>query len=98
MTNFIDKFSDTFDLNQADTHSVLSSLKNECVAISAGDNLDYIELFLAAALNAKLRGVTQDLRYKKFKFLLNNNNRRAVDIGNRWMDGKISFELMLSIV
>lgn len=98
MTNFIDQFSDKFSLDSTDTKYILSSMNNECTALSSDDRLDYIELFLAIALNAKVRGLTNDPRYKKLKLLINNNSKRAVDVGNRWMDGQLSFETMLAII
>ena len=62
------------------------------------DKLDYIELFLAVSLGAKLRDSTQDPRYKKLKLLLNNNSRKAVNLANLWMDGQLSFDKMLATI
>lgn len=98
MTHFMDQFSDKFGLDRTETNSIISSLNNECITSTGDGELDYIELFLAIALNAKVRGLTNDSRYKKLKLLINNNSKRAVDIGNRWMDGQLSFETMLAII
>ena len=62
------------------------------------DKLDYIELFLAVSLGAKMRDAAQDPRYKKLKLLLNNNSRKAVNLANLWMDGKLSFDKMLATI
>lgn len=109
MTHFSDQFSDKFGLDRSETDSIINSLSNECILSSArdrgglcddlcDDKLDYIELFLAIALNAKVRGLTNDSRYKKLKLLINNNSKRAVNLGNRWIEGQISFVTMLSII
>jgi len=98
MTLYTDQFSNKLGLNSAEASFLLNNLTNESSVSSEDEQLDYIELFLAIALNAKLRGLTHDSRYTKLKLLINNNSKRAVSIGNRWMDGQISFETMLVII
>jgi len=62
------------------------------------DPLDHAELLLAVSLNAQIRNAHDDARFKKLKFLLRNNNDRAINIATRWLDQKVSFEAMLAAV
>jgi len=98
MSQFIDQFSDKFGLNSADSVSIINGLNNQIDTSKEGDKLDYIELFLAVSLNAKLHHATEASSCKRLKLLLNNNNRKAVNIANLWAEGKISFQKMLAII
>ncbi len=60
------------------------------------DPLDPTELLLAVVLNAQLHNLHNDSRFKKLKFLLRNNNNRAISIATQWVDHKVSFEAMLT--
>lgn len=62
------------------------------------DPLDHAELLLAVSLNAQIRNAQDDSRFKKLKFLLRNNNHRAINIATQWVDHKVSFEAMLAAV
>lgn len=62
------------------------------------DPLDHVELLLAVSLNAQIRNAQDDSRFKKLKFLLRNNNHRAINIATQWVDQKVSFEAMLAAV
>ena len=62
------------------------------------DPLDHAELLLAVSLNAQIRNAQDDSRFKKLKFLLRNDNHRAINIATQWVDHKISFEVMLAAV
>ena len=57
--------------------------------------LDHTELLLAVVLNAQLHNLHNDSRFKKLKFLLRNNNNRAISIATQWVDQKVTFEAML---
>lgn len=112
MTQFTDQLSDKFGLNRSDIESIIVGLKQESLlseksafvdlttdsASQGNDKLDYIELFLAVSLNAKIKGTTEDARYKKLKLMLNNNSSKAVNLANLWIDGKLSFEAMLATI
>jgi hypothetical protein len=101
MSQFIDNLPNNFGLNKAEADSVISCLGKECASIDTSkkaDKLDYIELFLAVSLNAKLRGATNDARYKKLKIMLNNNSSKAVNLANLWVEGQISFDKMLATI
>lgn len=62
------------------------------------DPLDHAELLLAVSLNAQIRNAHDDSRFKKLKFLLRNNNARAINLATQWIDHKVSFEAMLAAV
>ena len=62
------------------------------------DPLDHAELLLAVSLNAQIRNAHEDSRFKKLKFLLRNNNHRAIHLATQWIDHKVSFEHMLASV
>lgn len=101
MSDFIDNMTDKFGLSPAEVDSVIKGLGQECVLSDASgedEKLDYIELFLAVSLNAKMRGLTQDPRYQKLKLMLNNNSTKAVNLANLWVDGRMSFDKMLATI
>ena len=83
--------------SELDSDDVLDKASNVTLS-EKDDKLDYIELFLAVSLGAKMRDAAHDPRYKKLKLLLNNNNRKAVNLANLWMDGKLSFDKMLATI
>ena len=98
MSQFIDQLSGKFALNAAEVDSITTALSSQSDAPYEGDKLDCIELFLAIALNAKLHSAVDDPRYKRLKFLLSNNSKKAVNLANLWADGLLSFEKMLATV
>jgi len=98
MSQFIDQLSGKFGLNAAEVDSISNALSSQCDTSYEDDKLDYIELFLAVALNAKLHSATEDPRYKRLKLLLNNNSKKAINLANLWADGQLSFEKMLATI
>lgn len=94
---FMSGLADKLALAPAETSALVNSLHDTPVR-TATDPLDHAELLLAVSLNAQLRNAHDDFRCKKLKFLLRNNNVRAIKIATQWIDHKVSFEAMLAAV
>ena len=89
--------ADKFTLAPVEADALVKSLHAAPPCVST-DPLDYSELLLAVSLNAQIRNAQHDSRLKKLKFLLRNNNQRAINIATQWVDHKVSFEAMLAAV
>ena len=83
-------------INNAEADSLVRSIHAAGSTTSTDDKLDHLELLIAVSLNAKLRDAQDDARFKRLKFLLRNNNARAVKIAQRWVDHQSTFEEMLT--
>jgi len=94
---FVGGLSEKFALAPSETDTLLHSLR-DAPQHAPADPLDHTELLLAVSLNAQIRSVSDDARFKKLKFLLRNNNNRAITIATQWVDQKVSFEAMLAAV
>ncbi len=94
-TRFVGQLADNLALAPLETDGLIRSLR-DAPQCAPTDPLDYTELLLAVSLNAQIRNAHNDARFKKLKFLLRNNNDRAVNLASQWVDQKMSFEAMLS--
>ena len=94
---FVGGLSEKLALAPDETDTLLQSLQDAPQHAQA-DPLDHTELLLAVSLNAQLRNAHDDARFKKLKFLLRNNNDRAITLATQWVDHKVTFEAMLSAV
>lgn len=91
-------FADQLNIGTAEASALMQSISALGKQSKDDDALDHLELLIAVSLNAKLRGAQDDARFKRLKFLLRNNNARAVNIAERWVDHKSTFEEMLAAV
>jgi hypothetical protein len=96
-TRFVGGLSDKLALAPAEADALLRSLR-DAPQHAPADPLDHTELLLAVSLNAQIRNAHDDARCKKLKFLLRNNNDRAITIATQWIDQKVTFEAMLAAV
>lgn len=97
-SRLVSGFADRLSINTAEADALMSSIHAAGNSTKESDALDHLELLVAVSLNAKLRGAQEDVRFKRLKFLLRNNNTRAVKIAERWVDHKTTFEEMLAAV
>ncbi len=97
LARFMVGLADKLALAPAEAHALVESLRDAPMHAST-EPLDHAELLLAVSLNAHLRNAHDDSRFKKLKFLLRNNNHRAIKIATQWVDQKVSFEAMLAAV
>jgi len=94
---FVGGLADRFALAPAEADALMRSFRDAPLPAPA-DPLDHSELLLAVSLNAQIRNAHDDARFKKLKFLLRNNNDRAITIATQWVDHKVTFEAMLAAV
>ncbi len=94
-TRFIANFAEKMGMEYMEASQFLINLTKQD-EIKDSDPIDQIELILAVNMNAKLQQVQGQARFKRFKFLLNNGNRRATNLARLWMDQKITFKEMLA--
>lgn len=97
-SRLVSGFADRLSINTAEADALMQSIRASGKAPNEDDALDHLELLVAVSLNAKLRDAQEDSRFKRLKFLLRNNNARAVTIAERWIDHKTTFEEMLAAV
>ncbi len=98
-SQFICGFANRLDINVTEADALVRSLRQSDTEKKVdSEDLDNLELLLAVSLNAKLRDAQENTRFKRLKFLLRNNNVRAVALAAKWVDHKISFEAMLAAV
>ena len=95
--NFVGGLASKLALAPGEADALIRSLL-DTPHYTPADPLDHSELLLAVSLNAQLCDAQEDARFKKLKFLLRNNNSRAIKIATQWVEHKISFEAMLMAV
>lgn len=91
-------FADRLSINTAEADALMQCIHASGKVTQVEDTLDHLELLIAVSLNAKLRGAHEDVRFKRLKFMLRNNNTRAVNIAERWVDHKLTFDEMLAAI
>lgn len=94
-TAIVHRFAERLDVGVDEASALLSSLKHSRSSNNE-EPLDHLELLVAASINAQVRNVHHDAQFKRLKFLLRNNNTKAVKLANLWADNKISFDEMLA--
>lgn len=92
---FTGELADKFALAPVEATALVHSL-HAAPQHAPTDPLDHEELLLAVLLNAQIHSAQNDSRFKKLKFLLRNNNNRAINIATQWVEHKVSFEAMLA--
>lgn len=97
---FAGELADKFALAPVEATALVHSLRAapQHAPADPTDPLDHEELLLAVLLNAQIHSAQNDTRFKKLKFLLRNNNNRAINIATQWVEHKVSFEAMLAAV
>ena len=97
-SRLVSGFADRLSINTAEADALMQSIHASGTVTQVDDTLDHLELLIAVSLNAKLRAAQDDVRFKRLKFMLRNNNTRAVNIAERWVDHKVTFEEMLAAI
>lgn len=93
-SQFVHSLADKLGVDSSEASDLINAINNknnkQC------PELDNIELMIALNLSVKNSHSLQDPRIQKLKFLLKNNNKKAINITRLWVDKKLSFETMLA--
>lgn len=95
-SRLVSGFADQLNIHPSEADALMQSIHASGTGTQEHESLDHLELLIAVSLNAKLRNAQDDVRFKRLKFLLRNNNARAMKLAERWVNHKATFEEMLA--
>lgn len=93
-TKFVTRFAEKMGMEYSEASFFLNSMVDSPMENKDEDS-DKFELMLAVNMNAKLHDIHDGSQFKRFKFMLNNDSQKAVNLARLWLSEKISFEEML---
>jgi hypothetical protein len=95
-SNLAHDFAEKLGINPKEAGELLDMVQDTPQA-KCGD-LDNVELLLAVSISGDLQKAHNDIRFRKLKTMLKNNDDSAVKPARKWFDNKITFEDMLAAV
>jgi hypothetical protein len=95
-SNLVHDFAEKLGIDPNEASALLDTVQDAPQA-KCGD-LDNVDLLLAVSISGDLRNAHNDIRFRKLKTMLKNNDDCAVKPARKWFDKKITFEDMLAAV